>query len=452
MSTYRLTATRRAPVTKDYKAYHGRNYREIPQISRLGRELIEDIDVVSQVFPFKVNNFVIEHLIRWDDVPNDPMFRLTFPRREMLSPENYEAVAAALARKADLGDMRALVARIREGLNPHPAGQVELNVPTLDGARLQGIQHKYRETLLFFPSQGQTCHAYCTFCFRWPQFVGPGIGRFAARETAHLVAYLRAHPEVTDVLFTGGDPLIMSARNLAAYIAPVLEVPTVQRIRIGTKALTFWPYRFVSDPDAPELLALFRRVVASGRHLALMAHFNHPRELEPDVVQEAIGHIRDTGAEIRTQSPLLRGINDDPAAWAEMWRRQVNLGCVPYYMFMARDTGAQPCYSVPLVQAAQIYADAYRQVSGLSRTVRGPSMSATPGKVEVVGVSEIGDERVIALRFLQARDPDWVMRPFFARYDEEATWLDELSPAFGDTEFFFEQASGSAPAVLRHAG
>jgi hypothetical protein len=108
-------------------------------------------------------------------------------------------------------------------------------------------------------------------------------------------------------------------------------------------------------------------------------------------------------------------------------------------MFMARDTGAQPCCSVPLVRAVQIYGDAYRQVSGLSRTVRGPSMSATPVQVEVVGVSTVNDQRVIALRFLQARTPEWVMQPFFARYDEEATWLDELEPAFGEERFFFER-------------
>ncbi len=146
------------------------------------------------------------------------------------------------------------------------------------------------------------------------------------------------------MLFTGDDPLIMSARNLAACFRPVLEVPSVQRIHIGPKALSFWPYRFVSEPASPELLALFRRIVHSGRHLALMAHFDHPREMEPDIVHEAIAHVRDTGADIGTQSPLPRGINDDPSVWAESWRTQVNLGCVPYYMFMARDTGAQPCY------------------------------------------------------------------------------------------------------------
>lgn len=440
MSTYRLTAARRAPVSKSYKAYHGRNLREIPQISRLSTELIEEIEVVSQVFPFKVNNYVLDQLIRWDEVPNDPLFRGVFPRREMLPADAYDVVAAALARGADAGELRRIADDIRLRLNPHPAGQRELNVPTLDGTPLPGMQHKYRETVLFFPSQSQTCHAYCTFCFRWAQFVGPSVNRFAARETDSLIAWLREHPEVTDLLYTGGDPLVMSARNLASYLLPVVDagLSHLRRIRLGTKVLGFWPYRFVSDPDAPELLALFRRVVRSGYHLALMAHFNHPREMETDVVQEALAQLRGAGVTVRTQSPLLRGINDDAAVWEKLWRLQVDHGCIPYYMFLARDTGAHPSFAVPLVEAAGIFRNAYRKVSGLSRTVRGPSMSATPGKIEVVGVTTVKNERVIALRFLQARDPDWVMRPFFARYDPQVTWFDELRPAFGAPRFFFE--------------
>ncbi|MCC7121511.1 MAG: lysine 2,3-aminomutase [Gammaproteobacteria bacterium] len=448
MSTYRLTAARRAPVSKDYKAYHGRNLREIPQISRLSRELIEEIEVVSQVFPVKVNNYVLDHLIHWDEAPDDPMFRVVFPRREMLSCDDYDTVAAALAQGTDAVQMRQIVDAIRARLHPGSGGRRDFDVPSLDEPPLPGMQHKYRETVLFFPSQGQTCHAYCSFCFRWTQFVGPGTSRFAARETGQLIAWLRAHPEVSDVLYTGGDPLVMSARTLASYLLPVVGagLPHVQRIRIGTKALGFWPYRFVSDPDAPELLALFRRIVRGGHHLALMAHFNHPRELETDVVQEALAHLRETGVEVRTQAPLLRGINDDASTWAELWRAQVNHGCVPYYMFLARDIGAQPCFAVPLVEAATIYRDAFRQVSGLSRTVRGPSMSAAPGKVEIVGVPTIHGEQVIALRFLQARTPEWVMQPFFARYDADATWLDDLQPAFGARRFFFEHTE---PLVRR---
>lgn len=439
MSTYRLNSPRRAPVTQEYKAYHGRNIREIPQISRLSKELLFDIDVVSKVFPFKVNNFVNDTLIDWSAVPDDPIFALTYPQRGMLSATDFNAVADCLISGADPNALQTIVERIRASLNPHPAGQREFNVPFMNGQPLRGIQHKYRETVLFFPSQGQTCHAYCTFCFRWPQFVGASAARFASRETGELIAYLKQHPEITDVLFTGGDPLIMSARVLAAYVQPLLDadLPQLQRIRFGTKALTYWPYRFVTDGDTLELMALFRRVLRAGKHLALMAHFNHPRELEPPVVREAIANLREVGVEIRTQSPLLRNINADPALWQTLWRHQVNLGCIPYYMFLSRDTGAHAYFSVPLIEAWKIYRAAIGGVSGLSRTVRGPSMSATPGKVEVLGVTEMRGEKVISLRFLQGRNPDWVMRPFFAHYDEEATWLDELRPAFGAPSFFY---------------
>jgi hypothetical protein len=169
-----------------------------------------------------------------------------------------------------------------------------------------------------------------------------------------------------------------------------------------------------------------------------MAHFNHPVELSTDAVKVAISRVLATGAQIRTQSPVMRNINADPNLWAEMWRKQVNLNCIPYYMFVARDTGAQHYFKVPLVDAWTIFRKAYQQVSGVCRTVRGPSMSATPGKIQILGVGEAGGKKIITLRFLQGRNPDWAARPFFAEYDEHAAWLDELKPAFGDEKFFFE--------------
>ncbi|MCB0845906.1 MAG: lysine 2,3-aminomutase, partial [Bacteroidetes bacterium] len=164
------------------------------------------------------------------------------------------------------------------------------------------VQHKYRETVLFFPSNSQTCHAYCTFCFRWPQFVGIDELKFAMRETELLVKYLKIHPEVSDVLFTGGDPMVMSTKNFAGYINPLLEakLPNLRTIRIGTKALGYWPYRFLTDKDADDMLRLFEKIVNRGIHLSIMAHFNHPRELKTPAVQQAIQRILGTGARIRT--------------------------------------------------------------------------------------------------------------------------------------------------------
>lgn len=429
------------PEKNRYKSYLLHNFRDIPQMTRLTEEQKFDIEVVGSVLPFKANNFVVNELIDWDNVPDDPIFTLTFPQKDMLLPEHYDEMASLLKKGADKATIKVAADRIRMQLNPHPAGQADHNVPHMDGEPLHGMQHKYRETVLFFPSQGQTCHAYCTFCFRWPQFVGMSDLKFASREIEKLVAYLKVHPEITDVLFTGGDPLIMSAKNLAGYIEPLLnaDLPHLRRIRIGTKALSYWPYRFVSDDDSQSLLALLSKVVKSGRQLAIMAHFNHPKELEPAAVRQALMNLREIGAEIRTQSPLLRHINDDPEVWAKMWNAQVDFGCIPYYMFMARDTGARHYFSVPVVRAWEIFREAYQKVSGLCRTVRGPSMSANPGKIQVLGVAKVNEEKVIVMRFLQGRDPDWVQRPFFAAYDENAAWIDELTPAFGSEKFFFEE-------------
>lgn len=427
------------------------NFRQLPQIQKLGESKQFEMEVVGNVLPFKTNNYVVEQLIDWNNIPNDPMFVLTFPQKGMLIPEHYSKMEAAL-RKGGKKEIQNTANEIRLQLNPHPAGQMELNVPTLkDGTKLYGMQHKYKETCLFFPSQSQTCHAYCSFCFRWPQFVGMDELKFAMREGEQLVQYLREHQEISDVLFTGGDPMIMKAKIFSTYINPLLEanLPNLKTIRIGTKALSYWPYKFLTDDDAEEMLDIFKRVTDKGIHLALMGHFNHPVELKTDVVKEAIKKIRATGAQIRTQSPILRHINDDSEMWAEMWKTQVQLGCIPYYMFVVRDTGAQHYFGIPLIEAQRIFRDAYKKVTGLARTVRGPSMSATPGKVQILGITEYAGEKLMVLRFLQGRNPDWVQIPFLAKYDEKAIWLDDLVPATGD-KFFFEDELNEKMKVIKN--
>lgn len=423
-----------------YKSYALHNFRNIPQMEQLPEELKKEIEVVGSVLPFKTNNYVVDELINWKNVPDDPIYTLTFPRKEMLIPEHYERIEKLIDDGASKMDIKEEANKIRAELNPHPAGQLEHNIPMIEGQKLTGMQHKYRETVLFFPSQGQTCHAYCTFCFRWPQFVGMDEWKFAMKETELLVKYLQEHSEVTDLLFTGGDPMIMKNKIFSTYIDALLDayLPNLQTIRIGTKALAYWPYKFLTDDDAEATLETFRKIVDKGINLAIMAHFNHPVEMSTDAVKEAIQVVRKTGAQIRTQSPLMKHINDSAEVWAEMWREQVNQNCIPYYMFLARDTGAQHYFKVSLVDSWDIFRNAYQQVSGVCRTVRGPSMSADPGKVQILGVSEVNDQKVLSLRFLQGRNPDWIGKPFFAEYDEETFWLDELKPAFGEEKFFFE--------------
>ncbi len=422
-----------------YQAYTLKQLRKIPQLKDFTEEQLFAMEVVAHVLPFRTNNYVIEELINWDNVPDDPIFILTFPQKDMLTPSHFKQMAEAI-RTQDKTHIKMTANAIRTQLNPHPAGQMEHNLPQIEGKPLSGMQHKYEQTVLFFPSQGQTCHAYCSFCFRWPQFVGMNELKIAMKEVDLLIKYLQKNPQITDVIFTGGDPLIMKTASLAAYIDALLDadLPHLQNIRIGTKALAYWPYRFLTDNDAKELLQLFKRVNQAGKHLAFMAHFNHPIELETKAVQQAIQQVLRTGAQIRTQSPVLSHINDDADIWAKMWKKQVNLGCIPYYFFLVRDTGAQHYFGVNLAKAWEIFQGAYQQVGGIARTVRGPSMSASPGKVQVLGVQEVQGEKVFVLQFLQGRQSDWVLRPFFAHYDEQAAWLDDLKPAFNAQHFFFE--------------
>ncbi|MFA6233434.1 MAG: lysine 2,3-aminomutase [Bacteroidota bacterium] len=418
-----------------------RNFENITQISALPRELRFDMRVVSSVLPFKVNSYVINQLIDWSDIPDDPIFQLSFPQRGMLAEEHFERMSVLLRAGASREQVRETANEIRLELNPHPAGQKTLNVPQLDGVALPGLQHKYRETVLFFPAAGQTCHSYCTFCFRWAQFVGMTDLRFAAMEATQLAEYVRRHPEVTNVLITGGDPMVMKTHKLAQYVEPMLDpsLEHLQTIRFGTKSVAYWPQRFVTDADADDLLRLFEKIIASGRSVAIMAHYNHYKELDTVIAREAVRRIRNTGAVIRSQSPVLSHINDTASVWELMWREQVRLGIIPYYMFVERDTGAEQYFKIPLVQAHKIFREAFRHVNGLARTVRGPSMSATPGKIEITGIGKVAGEKVFALRFLQARNPEWVGKPFFAKYDEQASWLTHLRPAFGEERFFFEQ-------------
>ncbi|WP_184976450.1 KamA family radical SAM protein [Nonomuraea endophytica] len=429
--------------TRRFRAYTSKHLDELLLRAGLSEEERLKVRAVATVLPFRTNAYVVDELIDWSAAPDDPIYRLVFPLADMLPAADVARLADLLKAEAPTAELNAEANKVRAQLNPHPAGQMELNVPRIGREPVPGMQHKYPETVLFFPKQGQTCHAYCTYCFRWAQFVGDADLKFASDDIDQLVAYVRQHPEVTSVLLTGGDPMIMGESVLKRYIEPLLEVEQLESIRIGTKSLAYWPQRFTTDPDADDTLRLFEQVVAAGKNLAFMAHFSHLRELDSPLVESAVERILGTGATIRTQAPLIRSINDDPAIWSGMWKRQLRMGMIPYYMFVERDTGPQDYFAVPLADAYEVFREAYASVSGLCRTVRGPSMSATPGKVCVDGVTEIAGQKVFVLHLIQARDPSLVGRPFFAQYDPQAVWLTDLRPAFAD-RFPFETGVATA--------
>jgi len=422
-----------------FKAIGINQLEQIEQLSNLPAEYRKILRAVSMVLPFRANNYIVDELIDWNNIPEDPIFQLTFPQPGMLKEEYLNEIIDLIDSDASEAELNSLILKIREEMNPHPAFQVEMNVPREKGSEMRGLQHKYPETVLFFPKQGQICSAYCTYCFRWAQFSGMEDLHFSASDPYELVRYLESHPLVTDVLMTGGDPLSMSTKLLRRYIEPLLKRPgNLRSIRIGTKFPAFWPYRFTTDRDAQDLMKLFEEIVDSGIHLAVMAHYSHYRELETTAAREAVKAIRKTGAEIRSQSPVLNHINNSSDVWSTMWQKQVELGIIPYYMFMARNTGAREYFSIPIEKAYEIYSQAVSRVSGLGRTVRGPVMSCSPGKVLIDGIVKLNNKKVFALKFIQGRNPDWVNRLFFAQYDNKADWMDQMQP-LSDEGFFYEE-------------
>lgn len=422
------------------KIYTAKDIDKIPHLNILSDQQKFEIKVVAKVLPFRTNNYVVEELVDWTKVPDDPIFQLTFLQKKMLDNYQFEQLSKVMKTGGSKEELNEVVNEIRAELNPHPAGQMTANIPFLNEEPVEGIQHKYKETVLVFPTGGQTCHAYCTFCFRWAQFIGDNDLKFATDESKKFQDYIIKHKEITDVLFTGGDPMVMSYKKLKAYLDPFLEpqFEHIKNIRIGTKSLSYWPYRFVTDKDSDLIIELFDKIMSSGKHLAIMAHFSHPAELKTKIVKSAIRRLRKIGVKIRTQSPVIRHVNDNSQTWANMWQQQVNLGLIPYYMFVERNTGAKEYFEIPLYQVFEIYKNAFKRVSGLNRTARGPVMSATPGKVAIDGITNISGEKVFVLSLLQARNPEWVKQPFFAKYNENATWFNDLEPAFGKDKFFFE--------------
>lgn len=427
--------------TPKFIVYTERNVDQLAYLNKISSDCLETIKIVSQVLPFRINNYVLEKLINWENTPADPLFQALFPQRGMLHEDDYQQIAKLLS-QGNKPALQRLVHDIRQVMNPDHAGQHAFNRPCVNGNYLDGIQHKYTETVLFFPGEGQTCHSYCTFCLRWQQFIPPSELHFSCTEPKQLTDYLKKNPEVTDVLFTGGDPLVMNTTNLSRYILPLLspEFTHIKNIRIGTRALTFWPYRFFNE-EGDSLLQLLERVIKNDKHLAIMAHLDHSNELQAPLTRQAIQRLQSIGVIIRTQTPLLAHVNADERIWRELLKQQISLGIIPYYMFVARDTGPHKYFRVPLAKALAIYNDTMNTLSGLAKTMRGPVMSCLLGKVEIMGVTEINKEAVYVLRYLQARDSRLLAQPFFAKFDEEAYWFDDLKPFTETDKKFLEMCS-----------
>ena len=227
--------------------------------------------------------------------------------------------------------------------------------------------------------------------------------------------------------------MVMSPEELSKYIDVLLNagLKNLENIRFGTKSISYWPFTYLPEfsDEAEDMLNLFRRITERGFHLSIMAHFNHPNELDNAIVQEAIQNIRQTGAEIRTQSPIIKHINNNSDDWAKMWKMQVKLGMIPYYMFVERETGPYDYFSIPLHEVYNIYHEAIKNSGSFAKTVTGPVMSADKGKVQILGIikNPADGKKYFMMQYVRHRDYRMTFAPFLMHYDAKATWVDQLA-------------------------
>ncbi len=314
----------------------------------------------------------------------------------------------------DLTDTRDPLARI---VLPHTDELVEWGCIDPSNERsytvIEGLQHKYDSTVLLLVSN--VCAGLCRYCFRKRLFI-EGERPEVLKDMDSALHYIKLHREVTNVILSGGDALMLSTKTLGEWIRRLREIAHVQIIRLGSKVPAYWPQRITSDP---ELLEIIARYSTPEKKIYVMAHFDHPRELTEEAIK-ACHLLIQAGAVVVNQTPLIRGVNDDPYVLAELFRKLSFTGVAPYYVFQCRPAIGNRPYAVPIEEGYQVFEKAKGLCSGLAKRARF-TMSHELGKIEIVALT---DEYII-FKFHRAADNYNTAKVLVFRRNPEAYWLDD---------------------------
>lgn len=367
----------RVPTWKRKVPMKVKYFTSIDSISQLSEDERSRLKKeVTGKYKFRANDYYLS-LIDWED-PRDPIRKIVIPDEKELEPWG----------SLDASD---------EASN--------YVVP--------GCQHKYVYTALILANE--VCGAYCRFCFRKRLFTDDSDE--VSRDITSALEYIKSMPQISNVLITGGDPLILSSKKLESILRPLREIKHVQIIRIGTKIPAFNPFRIIDDPELPSIIS---RYSSRQKRIYFMIHFNHPREIT-DKAALAVDILMRAGAILANQTPILRGINHDPETLAELMRKLSFIGVAPYYFFQCRPTDGNRMYALPIVEAYNNLEKAKSMVSGLAKRAK-YVMSHATGKIEIFGI----DDRHIYMRYHRAREIADESRLVICRRDDNAYWLDDL--------------------------
>ncbi len=356
---------------------------QVPEFTLAERE---SLSAVVDEFSFRSNTYYLG-LIDWDD-PDDPIRKIAIPSEVELLDWG----------KLDPSDEHLYT-------------------------KVPGLEHKYKSTALLLVSD--VCGGVCRFCFRKRIFMHGGAE--IPRDLSEGLEYIRQRPQINNVLLTGGDPLMLSNKRLDYILTELRAIEHVKIIRIGSKMPVFNPYRILGDP---ELLQVLKRHSLRDRRLYLMVHFNHPRELTQQAI-DGIACIHEAGVITANQTPLLRGVNDDPAVLSDLFNKLSYIGVAPYYVFICRPTKGNRHFLVPVEEALEIFEQALMSCAGLAKRAR-LVMSHSTGKLHILG--RTGGH--VYARYHGSPDPERNGRFLVLKSNPEAYWLDDypevVEPVYGE--------------------
>lgn len=358
----------------DYMAMP-RYITDIDRIEQIPKEEREKLKQITDKFVFRVNEYYL-NLIDWDD-PKDPIRKLVIPNEDELN---------------DYGRW--------------DASDEDTNYVA------PGCQHKYKTTALLLVSE--VCGAYCRYCFRKRLFRNDV--KEASIDVEPGLQYIAEHPEINNVLLTGGDPLMLAASRLDMILGRLRELEHVKIIRLGSKLPAFNPMRIYEDEA---LLEVIRKYSSPDKRIYIMAHVNHPREIT-DEAYKAFQALHDAGAIVVNQTPVLKGINDDPKVLGELLDKLSWAGVTPYYFFINRPVRGNESFVLTLEEAYNIVEEAKALTSGLGKRVR-LSMSHTSGKIEILAI----EDGKAYLKYHQSRDGKYG-QVMVLDCPKDATWFDDL--------------------------
>lgn len=300
-----------------------------------------------------------------------------------------------------------------------PSGHFELTDGELDtsgegsNTKLQGLQHKYQETVMVLTTPD--CAMYCRHCFR-RRLVGKASDEIA-RDMNGIRDYIAAHPQISNVLLSGGDAFMQPTERIGRWLETLTPLEQLDFIRFGTRTPVTFPQRILTDPALLDTLQKFQE----KKQIYVVTHFNHPKEITPES-KAAVKALQQIGVVVKNQTVFMRGINDDPAVLSALLKHISSLGIVQHYIFQCRPVkGVKSRFQVPISEGSDIIQRALARQNGLGKSAD-YTMSHVTGKIRILGKADDGR---MFFQYKQAKDPAMIGRIFSMALADDATWLPE---------------------------